>query len=123
MLLIAQMEDFWDAVNPDGSEDTEPVINFSTPPNWLFDTTWTYPDDPTSVTWSYETGSECSNLTALGAYYGRLVGWFVNGGFTDEYGTRHVSGRRFNVSAWEVFNEVAHEHAHTKESYTLQCAV
>eukprot|EP00048_Salpingoeca_helianthica_P017509 m.237593 g.237593 ORF g.237593 m.237593 type:complete len:591 (-) comp21225_c0_seq1:25-1797(-) len=107
--------DFWDAIKGNKSE---PVINFSTPPNWLFSSTWSYPDNPATVSWSYETGTTCKNLTALGEYYGRVASWYIKGGLHDEYGQYHASGHRLNLTQWEVLNEVAHEHANTKESYT-----
>jgi hypothetical protein len=110
-----QFEDFWAAVN-----SSDAVINFSTPPNWLCDATWTYPDDPTAVTWSYETGATC-NAAGLTGYYGRLAAWLAEGSFTDEYGVVHGGGPGVPLSQWEVLNEVAHEHAHTAQSYTRDC--
>lgn len=60
------------------------------------------------VPWyGYEQGSApAGNLTALGDYYGRLLSWYVLGGFVDEYGTVHSSGHYLDIRKYEVFNEV-----------------
>lgn len=98
------------------------VMNFSTIPTWLFktDKPATYPADPNQVTWDYTQGSELKDPSGkqLGDYYARLVGWYVNGGFTDENGVRHDSGHHYNLPIWEVLNEVEYEHAMTPEQYT-----
>ncbi|HXQ81937.1 MAG TPA: hypothetical protein VN775_11525 [Opitutaceae bacterium] len=98
------------------------VVNFSTMPAWLFktDKPVTYPADPNQVAWNYTQGTELRDPSGrqLGDYYGRLVGWYVNGGFTDENGVRHESGYHFKLPMWEVLNEPELEHATTPE----QCA-
>lgn len=53
-----------------------------------------------------------------GEYYGRLLAWYTDGGFTDEYGVRHVSGHFYNISTWEFLNEMEHGLGH--ELYTLE---
>ncbi len=99
-----------------------PVMNFSTIPTWLFKTEKpvTYPDDPNKVVWDYTQGTELRDPTGkeLGDYYARLVGWYVNGGFTDENGVRHESGYHYKFPVWEVLNEVESEHTTTPEDYT-----
>jgi len=76
------------------------------------------------MTSGYEKGpapaSANGGLSALGAYYGRLLAWYTRGGFFDEYGNAHVSGHRLNITLWEVFNEVDYEHGHTPQSYTQE---
>ena len=98
------------------------VMNFSTIPTWLFktDKPVTYPDDPNKVVWDYTQGTELRDPTGreLGDYYGRLVSWYVNGGFTDEKGVRHESGYHYKFPIWEVLNEVEFEHHMTPEQYT-----
>jgi hypothetical protein len=98
------------------------VMNFSTIPTWLFktDKPVTYPDDPNKVVWNYTQGTELRDPTGkeLGDYYGRLVSWYVNGGFTDENGVRHESGYHYKFSVWEVLNEVEGEHHTTAQDYT-----
>ena len=98
------------------------VMNFSTMPAWLFktDKPVTYPADPNQVTWDYTQGTELRDPSGkeLGEYYGRLVSWYANGGFTDENGKRHESGYHFNMPVWEVLNEPDLEHATTPEQYT-----
>ncbi len=100
------------------------VMNFSTIPAWLFKTVKpvTYPDDPDHADWNYTQGTELrdSTGTQLGAYYGRLVSWYVDGGFTDENGARHESGYHYKLPIWEVLNEVDFEHTMTPEQYTAR---
>jgi hypothetical protein len=98
------------------------VMNFSTMPAWLFktDKPVTYPADPNQVVWDYTQGTELRDPTGkeLGDYYGRLVSWYVNGGFSDENGVRHESGYHYKFAVWEVLNEVESEHSTTPEDYT-----
>jgi hypothetical protein len=98
------------------------IMNFSTMPAWLFktDKPVTYPADPNQPVWNYTQGTELRDPTGkeLGEYYGRLVSWYVNGGFTDENGVRHESGYHYKLPVWEVLNEVDFEHSTTPEDYT-----
>ncbi len=98
------------------------ILNFSTIPAWLFKTPKpvVYPKDPDAVTWDYTQGTELVDPSGrqLGDYYGRLVSWYVNGGFTDELGKRHESGHHFKIPYWEVLNEVDFEHKMTDKQYT-----
>jgi hypothetical protein len=100
------------------------VMNFSTIPAWLFKTgkPVTYPADPNQVTWDYTQGAELRDPTGkeLGGYYGRLVSWYVNGGFTDENGFHHESGYHYKLPIWEVLNEPEGEHSTTPEQYTAR---
>lgn len=100
------------------------VVNFSTMPAWLFktDKPVTYPAGPNQVTWDYTQGTELRDPTGkeLGDYYGRLVSWYANGGFTDENGVRHESGYHYKLPVWEVLNEPELEHATTPEQYTVR---
>jgi Glycosyl hydrolases family 39 len=100
------------------------VMNFSTIPAWLFktDKPVTYPDDPNQVDWHYTQGTELRDPSGkeLGAYYARLVSWYVDGGFTDEDGVRHESGYHYKLPIWEVLNEVDFEHKMTPEQYTAR---
>ena len=100
------------------------VMNFSTIPTWLFktDKPASYPADPNQVTWDYTQGKELRDPTGkeLGDYYGRLVSWYVKGGFTDENGVRHDSGFHYRLPVWEVLNEVEFEHSMTAEQYTAR---
>jgi hypothetical protein len=98
------------------------VMNFSTIPAWLFktDKPVSYPADPNLPFWDYTQGTELRDPSGkeLGDYYGRLVSWYVNGGFTDESGVRHESGYHYKFPVWEVLNEVESEHSTTPEDYT-----
>ena len=102
--------------------DHPAMVNFSTIPAWLFQTAQpvTYPANPNEVTWTYTQGTELRDggLKELGDYYARLVSWYVNGGFVDEAGRQHVSGHRFKIPYWEVFNEPDLEHHMTPRQYT-----
>ena len=90
------------------TEGHSTILNFSTSPTWLYktDKPATYPDDPNKVTWDYTQGTELRDPTGneLGDYYGRLVSWYVNGGFTDENGKKHESGYHYKLPYWEVLN-------------------
>src|ERR1700752_3394921 len=55
----------------------------------------------------------------LADYYARLIGWYTQGGFTDELGKRYDSGHHYSVAYWEVLNEVDFEHHISPETYTL----
>jgi hypothetical protein len=98
------------------------ILNFSTIPTWMYKTAKpvALPDNPDSVVWDYTQGTEPhdSTLGEIGNYYGRLVSWYTNGGFTDELGKRHESGYHFDIPYWEVLNEVDYEHSNTPETYT-----
>ena len=100
------------------------VMNFSTIPTWLFktDKPVSYPADPNQASWDYTQGTELRDPTGkeLGDYYGRLVSWYVNGGYTDEKGDRHESGYHYKLPVWEVLNEVESEHSMTAEQYTAR---
>ena len=100
------------------------VMNFSTIPQWMFktDKPVPYPSDPDQVTWDYEKGTELRDpsLKELGDYYGRLVSWYVNGGFKDENGVEHKSGYHYKFPVWEVLNEVEAEHNTTPELYARE---
>jgi hypothetical protein len=98
------------------------ILNFSTIPQWMFKTEKPvpYPADPDQVTWDYEQGTEFRDpsLKEVADYYARLVSWYTNGGFVDEYGQRHESGRHYKIDWWEVLNEVESEHRMTPQTYT-----
>jgi hypothetical protein len=98
------------------------ILNFSTMPTWLFKTEKpsTYPADANQVDWNYTQGTELRDPSGreMGAYYARLVSWYVNGGFADENGVRHDSGYHYKAPWWEVLNEVDFEHSMTPAQYT-----
>ena len=98
------------------------ILNFSTIPQWMFKTEKPvpYPADPDQVTWDYEQGTEFRDpsLKEVADYYARLVSWYTQGGFTDEYGQRHESGHHYKIDWWEVLNEVESEHSMTPQTYT-----
>lgn len=118
-LIDPMTEDFMDA-----TKGHPVILNFSTIPQWMFktDKRVAYPGDPDGVTWDYTQGTELRDpsMKELADYYARLVGWYVNGGFTDEAGRRHESGHRYKIDYWEVFNEPDFEHSMTPEQYTAR---
>ena len=71
------------------------ILNFSTIPQWMFvsDKPWSYPADPDQVTWDYEKGTALRDPTMkeVADYYARLLAWYTQGGFNDEFGKRHES--------------------------------
>jgi hypothetical protein len=98
------------------------TLNFSTIPQWMFksDKGNKYPGDPNQVTWDYEQGLDFRDPSYKEAadYYARLISWYTQGGFTDEYGKRHDSGYHYKISHWEVLNEPEFERNITPEIYT-----
>jgi hypothetical protein len=98
------------------------VLNFSTIPQWMFKTAKSvdYPPDANEASWTYEQGTELRDpsMKEVSDYYGRLVGWYTQGGFTDELGRRHDSGHHYKIDYWEVLNEPEYEHAMTPQTYT-----
>lgn len=100
------------------------ILNFSTIPQWMFKTAEPvkYPADADEVAWNYTQGTEMRDPSGkeLGDYYARLVSWYANGGFTDEFGQRHESGHHFKIAYWEVLNEPDFEHETTPEQYTAR---
>ena len=116
-LIDPMMEDFMNA-----QTGHSVIINFSTIPQWMFKTEKpvAYSADPDQVTWDYEKGKEFRDpsLKEVGDYYARLVSWYTQGGFTDEYGKRHDSNHHYKIPIWEVLNEVDFEHSMSPETYT-----
>ncbi|KAH3763378.1 Brefeldin A-inhibited guanine nucleotide-exchange protein 2 [Pelomyxa schiedti] len=94
------------------------VINFSTQPTWLYDTTdWSYPADPAEVDWDYPKGAPVlDNIPLLADYYRRLVSWMTSAQFVDENGLTHYGGHKYQLNVWEVFNEA--EHGYDVVTYT-----
>lgn len=98
------------------------IINFSTIPAWMYktDKPVTYPNDPNQVYWHYTQGSDLRDpsMKEISEYFARLLSWYTQGGFTDEYGKRHESGHHYKIAYWEVLNEIDFEHHWTPEAYT-----
>jgi hypothetical protein len=98
------------------------VLNFSTIPEWMFKTPKpvVYPENPEQLFYDYEQGKELRDPTYREAadYFARVVGWYVNGGFTDELGKWHASRHRYKVAYWEVLNEPDIEHGLSPEAYS-----
>lgn len=99
------------------------MVDFSTTPAWMWQTDRPVPyeSDPDRLVRGYGTqGTELRDISGkeLGDYYARLLRWYTQGGFTDEYGKRHESGHRYRWHSWEVFNEPDIEHRMTPEQYT-----
>lgn len=110
----------------EATKDRKPIMSFSTTPNWL----WTqaggspvhyYPDDYRVVDWNYNTGNELVDptCTAIGQYFGRLISWFTQGGFTDEYGEFHRSPHKIDPASFmiEILNEPEGEHSIDPQLY------
>ena len=104
------------------TEGHSAIWNFSTIPQWMFKTEKPvpYPSDPSQPVWNYEQGTELRDpsMKEVADYYGRLVGWYTQGGFTDELGKRHESGHHYKIDYWEVLNEVDGEHTMSPQFYT-----
>ena len=114
----ALFTDVWDAIDGNSSD---PIINFSTQPTWLYSTAdWSYPEDPNTIFYGYDRGTApATNATALGDYYGRLYAYFLRGRMTDEAGVEHVRpAGAAKIRTLEIYNEPDYEHGHTPQSYT-----
>ena len=97
------------------------ILNFSTIPQWMFKGVENkYPDDPNQVVWEYTKGLDFRDPTFKEAaqYYARLISWYTQGGFTDEFGKRHESGHHYRITHWEVLNEPELERNIPPEVYT-----
>jgi hypothetical protein len=101
------------------------VVDFSTPPQWLYSTAGAggrvaYPDDPEATTWTYEQGGSLRDPSAaeIGDFYGRVLAWYTDGGFVDEAGEARESGHFYNITTWEYLNEM--EHGLSPRDYTTQ---
>ena len=121
-LLDPLMEDFMNAVNPKNAAN-KTVINYSTIPNWKYMNV-SYgagiADSPYDTSFGYNIGTELIDPTAqnIGEYFGNLISYYKNGGFTDEYGNNITSSYNYNIDTWEVLNEPNSEHHNTPQSYT-----
>jgi hypothetical protein len=100
------------------------VFDFGTIPAWMFKTPAPvpYPDDPDEIDWKYSQGTELRDptLKEVADYQARLVGWYTQGGFSDELGKWHASGHHYKIAYWEVLNEIdgSDQHSMTPEYYT-----
>jgi hypothetical protein len=85
------------------------MLDFGEIPDWMFRgaKSRSYPLDPNEIARHYGMGEELRDptLSAIRDYYLRLAGWYLDGGFTDEFGTSHRSGHHYKVAYWEVLNE------------------
>jgi len=106
----------------DATKGHSTILNFSTIPQWMYktDKPVAYPSDPSQVTWDYEQRTELRDpsMKEVADYYARLLAWYTEGGFTDEFGKRHQSGYHYSIPYWEVLNEIDFEHHMTAETYT-----
>lgn len=97
------------------------TLNFSTIPQWMFKGVENkYPYDPNQVVWEYTKGLDFRDpsFKEVAQYYARLISWYTQGGFTDEFGKRHESGHHYRVTHWEVLNEPELERNIPPEVYT-----
>jgi hypothetical protein len=98
------------------------VINFSTTPAWMWETTEKviYPENAYQTCWNYNQGLKLRDTTMkeLADYYVRLFSWYTKGGFTDELGKYHKSGHYYKIPYWEVLNEPDFEHNISPQLYT-----
>lgn len=120
----------WDFANLDmfvddfleATEGRPVVANIATIPTWMFDTPEPVPygEDPDEVQWGYEQGTEFRDpsLTEATDYFERIARWYLQGGFHDEHGQWHGSGRAHRFAYWEVLCEPDFGHTLTPETYT-----
>lgn len=78
----------------------EPMINVRYPPTWMWTCRAPFSDGGGGVgTLRDPTFNEFAD------YVARLVGWYNAGGFVDEQGKFHASGRQSWAHVWELWNE------------------
>jgi len=101
------------------AQEGRPIMLNMAIPAWLFKAPrHRYPDDPNEIDWAYEfrpdVGTEFRDPTfkEAAAHFKRIAQWYIKGGFTDEFGKKHVSGHRLNIDYWEVLNEQDEGMAH-----------
>jgi hypothetical protein len=83
------------------------IVNFGTIPQWMFKTPdrVPYPFDPNEMTIDYgRQGNELRDpsMREVADYFARLMSWYANGGFKDEYGDWHASNHHFSIPYWET---------------------
>ena len=83
------------------------VANFATIPAWMFTDTVAVPEDPDTIVWDYERGTELRDptMSEVADYFYRVASWYIAGGFTDEHGQWHESGHHHRFAYWEVLCE------------------
>jgi hypothetical protein len=112
-------EDFVRATSPHAV-----VFNIGTLPAWIFKTAKPVivPTDPDEPYWTYSEFNEVqvddAAVRLAAAYQARLADWYVNGGFTDEYGKWHESGHHYQIDYWEVLNDPDFEGSLSPRDYT-----
>ncbi|MBB4935536.1 hypothetical protein F4561_006430 [Lipingzhangella halophila] len=123
-------ETSWDFTNLDmfvddfleATEGRPVVANIATIPTWMFDTPERVPygEDPEEIQWNYEQGREFRDpsLTEVAEYFERIARWYLAGGFHDENGRWHGSGREHRFAYWEVLCEPDFGHEIPPETYT-----
>jgi hypothetical protein len=98
------------------------IFNLGAMPFWMLKTSTpsAIPSDPDAIDWAaYAHGRlRASTIALFAAYEARLAGWYVNGGFRDEYGSWHPSNHHYRIAYWEVLNEPDLEESITPEEYT-----
>lgn len=115
------LDTFHAVINTNNKGEKRIVINFSTQPTWMFNTTtWDYNPDPNRFNWGYVRGNALPNTTQLVAeYYGRLALWMIKGEFEDEFGNTITGGPALGnkITHWEIFNEPEAEHKIMGQEY------
>lgn len=98
------------------------IFNLGAMPPWMLTTSTPtpIPSDPDAIDWeAYAHGRlNKSTIRLFAAYEARLAGWYINGGFKDEYGRWHASHHHYKIAYWEVLNEPDLEESITPEEYT-----
>ncbi|AOS64533.1 hypothetical protein [Actinoalloteichus hymeniacidonis] len=97
------------------------VANLAAIPSWMFkDSAPELGTDPDVAIWDYEQGGppRDESLTEIADYFERIARWYIDGGFTDERGRRHVSEHAYRFAFWEVLCEPDVGHGWTPADYT-----
>ena len=112
-------EDFMKAVG------NHPVVfNIGTLPAWIFQNKLPIkiPENPDEAYWTYSEFNEAHldepTLALAADYQARIAGWYLKGGFKDEFGKWHESGHHYAVEYWEVLNDPDFEGSLGPSDYT-----
>ncbi|ASO21497.1 hypothetical protein FHR81_003138 [Actinoalloteichus hoggarensis] len=105
----------------DAAEGRPVVANLAAIPSWMFtDSAPELGTDPDAAIWHYETGGppRDESLAEIADYFERIARWYIDGGFTDERGRRHVSEHAYRFAFWEVLCEPDVGRSWTPADYT-----
>lgn len=100
------------------------VFNFGSLPAWMFNTNAPVSvlESPDEIDWNYSEFNARqltdTSVRLAADYQARLASWYINGGFTDEYGAFHKSDHHYDIAYWEILNDPDFEGSLGPADYT-----